>query len=573
MSEEVKLSKLEQLKLDSRQLRGTIAEELANDELAFSADASQLLKHHGSYQQDNRDERNKKLPDGTKQGKVYSMMLRTRMPGGKVTAKQFLTELDLCDQYGNGTLRVTTRQAFQLHEIPKKHMKTVVRAINDSELSTISACGDVNRNVIACPAPFKNNSLFDDMQKMADQLADHFRPHSTAYCEIWLEDDEGGKTKIEEFKPVEEPIYGERYLPRKFKMGVALPDDNCIDLHANDLGFLAIVEDEKIVGYNLLAGGGMGTTPSLKGKTFPALAVPLCYATVDETIAVAEAVVKVQRDFGNREDRKIARMKYVIADWGIEKFREKVGEYYGKELTLPLDVFVTDADDHIGWYEQGDGKWFLGVNIENGRIQDEGDLRIKTGLRTILEKYRMDVRLTALQAVLLCNIEEQDKADIEQTLRDHGIKMAEELSLLRRYSIACPALPTCGLAVTESERILPALIDSLEAELERVGLADEKIALHMTGCPNGCARPYHPDIGLVGKAKGKYTLFLGGNVIGTRLAFIYKDMVPLEEIVPLCVPLFEYYAKDRTGAESFGDFCNRKGAEDLEAYAEKAMAS
>ncbi|MAT15839.1 MAG: NADPH-dependent assimilatory sulfite reductase hemoprotein subunit [Planctomyces sp.] len=568
MSEEVQqLSKLEQLKLESRQLRGTIAEELTNDDPAFSEGSIQLLKHHGTYQQDNRDERNKKLPDGTKQGKVYSMMLRSRMPGGKVTAKQFLAHLDLCDEYGNGTARITTRQAFQLHEIPKKHLKAVIRAINESGLSTVSACGDVNRNVIACPAPFKNNSVFDDMQKMADTLADHFRPKSTAYCEIWLEDGEGEKTKIEEFKPVEEPIYGDRYLPRKFKMGIALPDDNCIDLYTNDMGFLAIVEDEKIVGYNIIVGGGMGTTPSLKEKTFPALGVPLAFATVDETVAVAEAVVKVQRDYGNREDRKIARMKYVIADWGIEKFREKVAEYYGGDLTPPRDVEVTEVDDHVGWFEQGDGKWFLGLNIENGRVKDEGDLKIKTGLRTVLEKYDMNCRLTALQGVLLCDIEENDKADIEQILRSHGIKMADELSLLRRYSIACPALPTCGLAVTESERALPSLIDSLEVELDKAGLAGERVAVHMTGCPNGCARPYHPDIGLVGKAKGKYTLFLGGNAIGNRLAFLYKDMVPMEEIANECAPLFSYYAKERSNGESFGDFCNRIGAEKLEAYA------
>ncbi|MEZ6044373.1 MAG: NADPH-dependent assimilatory sulfite reductase hemoprotein subunit [Planctomycetaceae bacterium] len=571
MSEEVNLSKLEQLKLDSRQLRGTIAEELANDEPAFCEDSIQLLKHHGSYQQDNRDERNKKLPDGTKQGKVYSMMIRTRMPGGKVTAKQFLAHLDLCDQYGNGTARITTRQAFQLHEIPKKHMKAVIRAINESELSTIAACGDVNRNVLCCPAPFKNNPVFDQMQKMADDLADHFRPRTTAYCEIWLEDGEGDKTKVEEFRPVEEPIYGERYLPRKFKMGIALPDDNCIDLYTNDLGYLAIVEDGNVVGYNLIVGGGMGTTPSLKEKTFPALGLPLAFASVEETIPLAEAVVKVQRDYGNREDRKIARMKYVIANWGIEKFREKVAEYYGKALTPAKDVVAHDVDDHIGWFEQGDGKWFLGINIENGRVKDEGDLKIKTAFRKIFEKYGMDARLTALQAVILCDIEEKDKADIEQILRDHGMKMADELSLIRRYSIACPALPTCGLAVTESERALPSVIDSLEEELEKAGLAGERVAVHMTGCPNGCARPYHPDIGLVGKAKGKYTLFLGGNAVGTRLAFLYKDMVPMEEIATLCSPLFSYYASERADKESFGDFCARKGQADLEAYAESGI--
>lgn len=567
MTEEVKLSKLEHLKAGSRQLRGTLGEELANDSDHFTPDTCQLMKHHGSYQQDNRDLRNQKLPDGTKRGKVYSCMVRTRMPGGKVTAEQFLAELDLCDNYGNGTVRVTTRQAFQLHEIPKKHMKAVIRAINESKLSTIAACGDVCRNVLACPAPFKNNSTHDQMQLMADDIADHLRPRTTAYAEIWLEDDEGEKTKVEEFVPVEEPIYGETYLPRKFKVGITLPEDNCIDVYANDLGLVAVVENDSIVGYNFLVGGGMGTTPALKGKTFPAVGLDLAYVPNEEVLAVAEGVVKVQRDFGNRADRKIARMKYLIADWGIEKFRAKVEEYYGKPLSPPKDVIVSDVDDHIGWHEQGDGDWFLGINIENGRIKDDGDLKIKTALRTIFEKYKLDARLTALQAVILCGIKEADKADIEQILRDHGVKMVEELTILRRLSMACPALPTCGLSVTESERVLPQVIDALDVEMEKVGLSDEKISLHMTGCPNGCARPYTPDIGLVGKAKGKYTLFLGGNLIGSRVGFIYRDMVPLEEIATVCAPILEYYKETREEGEGFGDFCARKGQEDLEAYA------
>ncbi len=562
----VKLSKLEGLKESSRQLRGTLAEEMAEDVDHFTADATQLLKFHGSYQQDNRDARGAKNEDGTRKGKVYSCMVRTRIPGGKVSSTQFLTELDLCEQYGNGTVRITSRQGFQLHGVIKGNLRETLRAINESQLTTFCACGDVERNVMCCPAPHKNSPVHDQMQALTDALAEHLKPKTTSYYEIWLTDEEGEKTNATEtFQPVEEPIYGKTYLPRKFKTCVTLPEDNCIDIHTNDLGFLAIVEQDAIVGYNVLVGGGMGVTPSAK-KTFPYLAKPMAYITPDQALDVAEAVVKVQRDFGNRSDRKIARLKYLIADWGIEKFKAKVEEYYGKPLQTPHPTQVTDVDDHLGWQEQGDGKWFLGVNVPSGRIKDEGDLRLKTGLRTILEKYGMDTRLTALQSVILCDIDEKDRADINGILSEHGVIAAEEMTLLRRYAIACPAWPTCGLAVTESERAMPGLLEELEAELARQDLSDERISLHMTGCPNGCARPYTPDIGLVGKAAGeKYTLFLGGNVEGTRLAFIYEDMVTKEDIVPKLAPLFTLFKSERQDRESFGDFCDRIGQEKLAA--------
>ncbi|MCA9047124.1 MAG: NADPH-dependent assimilatory sulfite reductase hemoprotein subunit, partial [Planctomycetaceae bacterium] len=421
----------------------------------------------------------------------------------------------------------------------------------------------VNRNVMCCPAPYRNNPVHDQMQALSQELADHFRPKTTAYCEIWLTDEHGEKTNVTEFQPVEEPIYGERYLPRKFKMAIAEPADNCVDVYTQDLGLLAVVEENRITGYNVLVGGGMGRTPSAD-KTFPRLADKLTFVAPDQVIAVAEAVVKVQRDLGNRSDRKRARLKYLIHDMGLAAFKAKVEEYYGGPLPEPHPSDVTGVEDHIGWHEQGDGKLFLGINIENGRIKDEGDLRIKSGLRAVLSKYGMNTRLTALQSVILCDIDPANRADIDQTLKDHGIRSAEELSLIRRYSIACPAFPTCGLSITESERALPGVIDELDAEIAKLGLQSEKISIHMTGCPNGCARPYTPDIGLVGKAVGKYTVFLGGNAQGTRLCFIYRDMVPQEEIAAVLVPVLAAFKTERKTDESFGDYCARIGPTELE---------
>jgi len=563
MSEEIKLSKIEFLKEGSRQLRGTLADELRNDKPEFTEDASSLLKHHGSYLQDDRDSRKAKGEDGKSLGKQYSCMVRTRIPGGRVTAAQFLAELDLCEKMANGTLRITSRQGFQLHGVLKRDIRETIREINRIKLTTLAACGDVNRNVMACPAPFRN-PVHDQMQALSQQLAEHFRPKTTAYYEIWLKDNDGVETDVTEFKPVDEPIYGARYLPRKFKMGIALPEDNCVDLYTQDLGLMAIVEGGQIVAYNVLAGGGMGRTPSAE-KTFPALAERITCVTPDQVIAVCEAIVKVQRDFGNREDRKRARLKYLIADWGVPKFKAMVEQYFGKGLPEPHPADVTGVDDHIGWHEQGDGKLFLGINIENGRIKDEGSLRIKSGLRAILRRFGMNTRLTALQSVILCDIDPKDRSEIEQMMADHGMKRAEELSLLRRYAIACPAFPTCGLSITESERVMPSLIDELEVAVARLGLQSSKIAVHMTGCPNGCARPYTPDIGLVGKAVGKYTLFLGGNPEGTRLGFIYRDMLPMEKIVPTLQPLLAAYKMDGRGSESFGDYCSRVGQSALDA--------
>ncbi|MCA9028349.1 MAG: NADPH-dependent assimilatory sulfite reductase hemoprotein subunit, partial [Planctomycetaceae bacterium] len=314
--------------------------------------------------------------------------------------------------------------------------------------------------------------------------------------------------------------------------------------------------------YNVLVGGGQGMTPAKK-DTFPAVGQKMTFATPEQTVAVCEAIVKVQRDFGNRSDRKFARMKYLIANWGLDKFKAKVEEYFGSPLPEPHPADITGVDDHMGWHEQGDGKLFLGINVENGRIQDIGELRLKTAIRVLLAKYPVDTRLTALQGMILCDIDPADKDDIEEILKEHGIPLAEDLTLARRYSIACPAFPTCGLAITESERALPEVMTDIEATLEKHGLIDEVVTVHMTGCPNGCARPYTPDVGLVGKARGKYTVYLGGNPEGTRIGFIFQDMVPQEEIAAVLSPVLAQYASDRHEGESFGDFCHRQGKDAL----------
>ena len=560
MAKTEKPSPVEVFKTESDYLAGDISGELVDENDFFGKGSVQLLKHHGTYQQDDRDQRAAARAEG--KGKAYMFMVRSAIPGGKLTSQQMLEQLKLCDDLGNNTLRITSRQGLQLHGIVKQDLPATIKRINDSQLTTLGACGDVNRNVMCCPAPYKN-AIYAEMQRTGDLIADHLRPKTTAYHEIWLKDGDekelvaGGSNGHEI-----EPIYGKHYLPRKFKIGIALPDDNCIDLYTHDIGLMALVEGGNVVAYNILVGGGFGVTPSAK-KTFPAVAKKLCRITPDQALDVVTAIVMVQRDFGNRSDRKVARLKYLIADWGIPKFKAKVEEYYGQPLEEPADVEVSGINDHMGWDEQGDGKWFYGLNVENGRIKDEGEFRLKSALQHICSTLEPDLRLTGHQSILFCDIAESDKATLEQSLRDHGVLLSEDISNARRWSMACVAWPTCGLSITESERALPGMIDELEGELDRLDLATESFHIRMTGCPNGCARPYNPDIGLVGKAKDKYTVFLGGSQRGERLNFIYKDLVPSAEVVPELVKVFEYFKTDRVAGESFGDFCFRKGKDSL----------
>lgn len=565
-SAEKELSAMEAIKSQSRLLRGSIAEELRNSEDHFDKDAAQLLKFHGAYQQDNRDARGK--VGGGKSDKSYMFMVRSKIPGGVLTSDQLLAELDLCDEIGNTTLRITTRQGLQLHGVVKSDLQRTIGRINEIQLTTFAACGDVQRNVMCCPGPY-TSAVHQEVQSLAAQLSLHFTPHTRAYYELWLADPNGENRELVGGNREEEsePIYGASYLPRKFKFAIGFPHDNCADLYTQDLGLLAIVRDDRIAGYNVLVGGGMGVTPSAK-KTFPALAHRLAFVSPDEVIDVATAVVKVQRDFGNRSDRKLARLKYLIHNWGLEAFRAKVSEYYGKPLRDPDPADVHAVNDHMGWEPQGDGKWFYGLNVENGRIKDDERIQLKTALREICRTYRPGIRLTAHQSILFTEIEQRDRAGLEDILRRRHVPLTEEISTVRRWSMACVAWPTCGLSITEAERALPGLIDQMEVVLARLGLESEKFTVRMTGCPNGCARPYNADIGLVGKTAGKYTILLGGRLVGNRLNFVYKDLVPEGELISSLQPVFAYYKQDRQQGEGFGDFCARKGQADLNAYAD-----
>lgn len=564
-----KRSPVELIKENSRQLRGTLAEELARDSDHFNDQDKQLIKFHGSYQQDNRDARKDRHRVGG--GKAFMFMVRCKIPGGKVTAQQYLAIDRIAEKYANGTLRITSRQGIQLHGIMKSNLKQSIAEINECLLTTLGACGDVNRNVMAPISPLAS-PVYLEMQKQADVLAAHFAPRSGAYHEVWLNGKQlpspsaplpPGAERVEE-GPEVEPIYGKVYLPRKFKVSFALASDNSTDIFAQDLGFLGHVENDVLVGYDVYAGGGMGMTHG-NAETFPHIAKAICFITPDQVVAAGEAVIKLFRDHGNRADRKKARLKYVLAKWGIDKFREVLQTYLPFPLVLPRDVPVTGFPLHLGWQDQGDGKYYYGISIENGRIKDEGDFRLRTVLRKLIEKYQAKVRLTPMQDILLCDLPATAKPLINRMLTVHGIIKPDRISVVQQHSMACPAIPTCGLALSEAERALPSVIDQLEVELRKLGLDGKKIGVRMTGCPNGCVRPYQSDVGIVGRSGDKYTVYIGGNLVGSRLNYVLKDLVPLADIVKTLMPVLIDYKQNRQDKEAFGDYCHRIGAEKAQA--------
>jgi sulfite reductase (ferredoxin) len=610
-------SGVEAVKENSRALRGSIQEELAGEGDHFSEADKNLLKFHGTYQQEDRDARKQRRSrplcaaegkaantrsgplgeaegkaantrSGGGLGKAYCFMVRCKIPGGRVTADQYLALDALAGTHANGTLRFTTRQGIQFHGVLKSKLKETIASINECLLTTLGACGDVERNVMACPAPCCDG-VRPELQRLAARLAQHFAPRTGAYHEIWLNGkqiaDPSGQSAIRNPQSAieEEPLYGKAYLPRKFKTGVGLADDNCIDIYAQDLGLLGIVEASPVVsapgvpeasarrvtGYNLLVGGGMGMTHG-NANTFPFVGRPICFVPAEVALEGAEAVIKLFRDHGNRADRKRARIKYLVHDWGVERFREVLKGYLaasGISLELPREMPVSKVDLHLGWRPQGDGKWFYGLSVENGRVKDEGEFRLRTCLRTLVERFRPELRLTPNQDVLLCGLPPVARPEIERLLEEHGVKAPERLSPVQRYSLSCPAIPTCGLAICESERALPGIIDELEGVLTELGLAREELSVRMTGCPNGCARPYQSDIGLVGRSGDKYTVFVGGRVLGDRLNFPLKDLVPRSEIIATLRPLLAQFAEGKTEAESFGDWCQRVGQAEVRALA------
>jgi sulfite reductase (ferredoxin) len=565
---EIKLSPVEKIKESSNFLRGTLGEEMAQEDVDhFDKDNIQLLKFFGTYQQDDRDGRASAKSGGG--GKAYSMMVRLRIPGGRITASQFVSMLDMCDELGNSTMKITTRQTIQLHGILKSDLKKTIKQIDDLALSTLAACGDVNRNIMCCPAK-RADGIQVELNRLTDELTEALAPKTGAYHDLFILDEAGEKTQVsggrDRSKPEVEPLYGPTYLPRKFKMGLCLPEDNCVDIYTQDIGLLAIVRNGKITGYNVIVGGGMGRTPSAE-KTFPALGKRMAFARVDQAVGVCQAILKVQRDNGDRTDRKVARMKYLVANWGVEKFRSEVEKYFGEKLADCTPDDITGFDDHMGWQDQGDGKWSYGLNIENGRLYDNDKRQLKAMMRAICARFGTEIRMTGHQSVIICDIQPSEKDELIAMIGKFGVPTTEQTSTVRRWSIACVALPTCGLAITESERRLPGIIDGLEGPLAKLGLDHERFTIRMTGCPNGCARPYNADLSLVGKAKDKYTMFVGGGWLGNRLAFIYKDLVPDDQVVSEMIALFAAFKANRKGDESFGDFCNRVGRDDLETLA------
>lgn len=551
---EKKVSKVEKIKENSRHLRGPVDEELGNGLPNFSKDSYQILKFHGTYQQDDRD-----LREG--RNKHWMFMIRGRIPGGKLTAGQYLAIDDIVNSHGDNTIRVTTRQAFQIYGIIKNDLKKTFQEINQAMITTLGACGDVVRNVMATPAPDIDGRQAR-VQAFANELSDELLPASRAYHEIWLDEEKvyNGKENVTET----ESLYGDQYLPRKFKIGLTIPGDNSIDLYTQDIGLVAFFDDQnEIEGFNIVVGGGLGMHHK-KPETFPRLGDNLGYVAADKVVATVKGIVEVQRDLGNRENRKRARMKYLIDEIGIENFRDELVKRIGFEPEPFRELPKFEPDLYLGWNRQSDGNWFLGVSIENGRIKDDGQFQIKTAFRKIAELFKAGFRLTPNQNVILTDIPESDKDRINEILQEHGVLPDNELSNLLKYSMACPALPTCGLAITESERVFPGIIRELEQIVEELGLQEEKLTVRMTGCPNGCARPYVADIGFVGRSLEKYTIFVGGNPEGTRLAKVYKDLVPLDELIEEVRPLLEKYSELKNDGEEFSDFLVRTGIETLQ---------
>lgn len=550
-------SAVEGYKEASRALRGTISLELLQEGEKFADADKNLLKFHGTYQQEDRDARKTRRGEGL--GKYHMFMVRCRIPGGRLTADQYLGMDHLAESYANQTLRFTSRQSIQLHGIVKKNLKATIAGINHTLLSTLGACGDVNRNVMACPAPCHQNRAHNQLQEGARLLAEHLAPKTGAYHEIWLD----GKPLPGDAPTEVEPLYGTHYLPRKFKIGLALPNDNCVDVYAQDLGFLAQIVSGNVIGYTVLVGGGMGMTHG-KANTFPQTARPICQITQNQLVPTAEAVIKLFRDHGNRADRKRSRIKYLVHDWGVDRFRATLQGYLDHPLQIPPSFEVSGVDLHLGWNSQGNGKWWYGISIESGRVKDSGSFRLRTALRTLVQQLKPELRITPQQDVLLCNLKEDALPVVERTLLQHGVPLPGQVSPMRQWSLACPAIPTCSLAISESERALPGLLDQFDRVLQELGLSEEIISVRMTGCPNGCVRPYQSDVGIVGRSGDKYVVYVGGRTRGDRLNFQLRDLVKRDEIVPLLKPILQVFKNDRQGKESFGDFCHRLGAEKIE---------
>jgi len=562
-------SKFEQLKADSDYLRDPLAEELQNDLPNFSDGAVQLLKFHGSYQQDNRENRQKG------QERDWQMMLRLRSPGGRIPASLFVAMDDLSNRLGNGTLRVTTRQAFQMHGIRKHNLREVIGTIVRGMGSTLAACGDINRNVMAPAAPFEKGA-YPAARQLANDIADTLSPTAAegAYLDLWVDGELSYRIKpsrsVKQVRErqqqggvfsgdAQEPLYGTTYLPRKFKCAVTVPGDNSVDLLTQDIGLVAFADaNGELRGCNVYVGGGMGRTHN-KEETFARTADALGYVDAEHVLDLVQAILALQRDYGDRNNRRHSRMKYLIHDQGIAWFKQELkANYFAHPIKgLRLEP-KAKLEDYLGWHRQSAGKWFVGLPLLCGRLAGE----LKSGLRELVDTYQLEIRLTPNQDLLLCNIGTAQRASVRAALEALGIFTPEAPSLLARHAIACPALPLCGLAVTEAERILPEVLDRLDAQLRRLEI-EKSLLVRMTGCPNGCARPYMAELGLVGDGVNQYQLWLGGTPNLTRLAEPYVERLPLERLEATLEPLLLGW-KAAGGRRSFGDYVVKLGREQVQ---------
>jgi sulfite reductase (ferredoxin) len=557
------ISKAEAVKQQSRQLRGKLAEDLTDTATPFDGAGYSLLKFHGIYQGYDRDSATERKQRGD--AKIWQFMVRVRIPGGRLTAGQYLALDGLAERYANGSLRVTTRQSIQFHGVVKPELKAAIGEINGALLTTLAACGDVVRTVTTVPAPLRD-PVHDRLEADARRLSTRLLPRTGAYHEIWVDGEKVTPPEPTDEEPVD-PLYGERYLPRKFKIGLAIPEDNTIDVLTNDLAIVALFEGDRLTGYNFLLGGGHGMTHN-KPETYARLATPVAFVEPDDLLSAAAAVVRLHRDHGDRGNRRHARLKYIIAERGEEWARERLSEDLGKALSpcRPMPDFA--VPDHLGWHEQGDGRLYLGVPVASGRIADGENTRIRTALREIVTRFRADPILMPSQDIILSNIEPTDRDAITALLRGHGVRLAEELLPVERWALACPALPSCGLALTEAERVQGDIVGAIAARMRRWGIEEERLSIRITGCPNGCARPYTGDIGIVGRVPGSYTLYVGGDFEGTRLNEAIAERLSIAGVANALDPLFALFASSRAPGEGFGDFCHRIGIAALQQIVE-----
>jgi sulfite reductase (NADPH) hemoprotein beta-component len=551
MSEKTNLSPVERIKTASKGLRGTLKESLQDDITgALREDDQSLIKFHGMYQQDDRDRREER--SAKKLEWLYSYMIRLRLPGGFLTPEQWIGLHHIAGEHSTGTIKITTRQTVQLHGILKSHVKPTIQSFNTIHLDSIAACGDVNRNV-TCSSHPKESAIHEEIFKYADKISTLALPKTKAYYDVWLDQEQIAE------KSEEDPLYQDRYLPRKFKIGIAIPPNNDVDVFTNDLGLIAIIENNQLKGFNIAAGGGLSSTHG-NPNTYPRLASILGFADSEEKVlkAVYE-IITIQRDHGNRSDRKLARLKYTIDKFGVEAFREELEKRCGFKLEEAKPYTFTDRKDHYGWAQNHEGKWYYTVFVENGRVLDDDKAPLKTALLECAKTGKANFRFTGNQNVILSDIAEADKKEIEDVLVKFGIiGHTDNAGVMRKNSIACVAFNTCPLALAEAQRYLPTLISKIEPILEKHALQNEEIILRMTGCPNGCGRSPAAEIGFVGTAYGQYNLHIGGDRLGERLNTKFKDNLNEEQILKTLDELFSVYAKERSKGETFGDFSNRK---------------